>query len=223
MSNAPVVRELVIGFVIITCICMVACAIYSLRHRIQKVRRTTPTDWWNTVRPVSAPRRIGTGSPAAAAGQGGTAMTAAAARARANALFDDGIALDYDERAEAQVGPGRGRWGVGGGGGAAEVGSAGAGGKPQALFAACFGCPGGGDGPGQGVARAGDGGGDGGTAGGDAGLCVVCLATRSDHAVYPCGHLCLCRVCSVELTSRRGACPVCRGPATDCIRIFYAG
>ena len=39
--------------------------------------------------------------------------------------------------------------------------------------------------------------------------CVVCLDSKADHAVTPCGHLCLCQPCSVKVR-RTGLCPVGR-------------
>ena len=40
-------------------------------------------------------------------------------------------------------------------------------------------------------------------------LCVICLDAKADHAVVPCGHVCLCKSCSA-LVRRNGYCPVGR-------------
>ena len=40
-------------------------------------------------------------------------------------------------------------------------------------------------------------------------ICVVCLDSKADHIVAPCGHLCLCQPCSVKVR-RTGLCPVGR-------------
>mmetsp|Transcript_53068 Transcript_53068/g.153013 ORF Transcript_53068/g.153013 Transcript_53068/m.153013 type:complete len:147 (+) Transcript_53068:1177-1617(+) len=54
--------------------------------------------------------------------------------------------------------------------------------------------------------------------------CVVCLANPKSHAFVPCGHRCVCGVCSQEILHkgvRDGAsCPVCRAPATGALHIF---
>ena len=39
--------------------------------------------------------------------------------------------------------------------------------------------------------------------------CVVCLDSRADHVVVPCGHVCLCLPCSAKVR-RTGLCPVGR-------------
>eukprot|EP00808_Paulinella_micropora_P002236 g76242.t1 len=48
--------------------------------------------------------------------------------------------------------------------------------------------------------------------------CCVCLDRKRNTAVLPCGHLCLCDICT-----KRGSfdvCPVCRGPVTSTIKIL---
>jgi hypothetical protein len=49
--------------------------------------------------------------------------------------------------------------------------------------------------------------------------CVVCLDAVSDHAVMPCGHVCLCAGCAPGMTD----CPVCRAPAGEVRRMFLQG
>lgn len=51
------------------------------------------------------------------------------------------------------------------------------------------------------------------------GLCVVCLAEKSNYAPKGCGHLCLCKICVTNLDK----CPICRegfDPKKDSIKIF---
>jgi hypothetical protein len=40
--------------------------------------------------------------------------------------------------------------------------------------------------------------------------CVVCLSNVKDHVAVPCGHLCLCGPCAVELKAKKSTCPICR-------------
>jgi len=51
--------------------------------------------------------------------------------------------------------------------------------------------------------------------------CVVCQDERADHAIVPCGHKCVCKVCDLEL-KRIGdyLCPLCRQPATRTLKIY---
>ena len=48
------------------------------------------------------------------------------------------------------------------------------------------------------------------------GSCVICLERPSDHAVLPCGHKCLCRICSHGLHR----CPICRAIAHCILKIY---
>ena len=44
-------------------------------------------------------------------------------------------------------------------------------------------------------------------------LCVVCFDAPKDHAIVPCGHICVCEACAEQLTkARTPMCPVCREP-----------
>ena len=47
-------------------------------------------------------------------------------------------------------------------------------------------------------------------------MCCVCLAVPSDHAVLPCGHLCLCHDCSGNIQE----CPLCKGEVESKHKIF---
>lgn len=203
-NKAGTVRELMIGFVVIVCGCIVGCAIYRLHHRIRKLRQTVPELF-----------QQGLGRGAAT---GVAAGAAAGASAQAQTRADDGLVLEYDEEGAPRrphqpprpQQPPRSARAM-----ALQLGP---------LVACCFPAGGRGEAAGWHAGGAQGGAADGPAAGpGEPGPCVVCLNARADHAIYPCGHLCLCRPCSVEITSMRGPCPVCRGPAADCIRIFFAG
>eukprot|EP00045_Choanoeca_perplexa_P004300 m.37345 g.37345 ORF g.37345 m.37345 type:complete len:355 (+) comp12496_c0_seq1:147-1211(+) len=53
--------------------------------------------------------------------------------------------------------------------------------------------------------------------------CVVCLDRRPSVLVEPCGHLCLCDACGVELSNQPTdmlRCPVCRGPMDNLRPVF---
>lgn len=39
-------------------------------------------------------------------------------------------------------------------------------------------------------------------------LCVVCRERPREIIILPCGHVCLCEDCSIDINER---CPVCRG------------
>lgn len=56
------------------------------------------------------------------------------------------------------------------------------------------------------------------------GLCVVCWDRCANHAVIPCGHLCLCVGCSTEnVRHLNGKCPVCTRRMDRTVRIYHAG
>ena len=46
--------------------------------------------------------------------------------------------------------------------------------------------------------------------------CVICMERASDFAIVPCGHRCLCQICSRNLTK----CPVCRTYVQGVLKIF---
>jgi len=57
-------------------------------------------------------------------------------------------------------------------------------------------------------------------------ICVVCWDGNADHALVPCGHLCLCAKCSSYATLQgtlRGKCPVCKLTARSAMRVYHAG
>eukprot|EP01105_Mastigella_eilhardi_P024203 TRINITY_DN6277_c0_g1_i1.p1 TRINITY_DN6277_c0_g1~~TRINITY_DN6277_c0_g1_i1.p1 ORF type:complete len:303 (-),score=97.04 TRINITY_DN6277_c0_g1_i1:90-998(-) len=49
--------------------------------------------------------------------------------------------------------------------------------------------------------------------------CVVCLARPRECAFCPCGHLCVCSACAVQLP-RGSPCPVCRATVAGTMRVF---
>jgi hypothetical protein len=52
--------------------------------------------------------------------------------------------------------------------------------------------------------------------------CVVCIDAATDHAVIPCGHVCLCSTCGPRLARTRHArCPICREPVQSLQKILY--
>ena len=48
--------------------------------------------------------------------------------------------------------------------------------------------------------------------------CVVCLDSKADHVVVPCGHVCLCLPCSAKVR-RTGLCPVGRCVVGNILKI----
>lgn len=46
--------------------------------------------------------------------------------------------------------------------------------------------------------------------------CVICWGAKTDTAIDPCGHLCLCASCAASVNS----CPVCRGPVGKLLKVF---
>jgi hypothetical protein len=52
-------------------------------------------------------------------------------------------------------------------------------------------------------------------------MCVVCFDAPKDHAIVPCGHMCVCARCAEQLTkTRTPMCPVCRGPIIQTMKVF---
>ena len=41
--------------------------------------------------------------------------------------------------------------------------------------------------------------------------CMVCLSARRNACIVPCGHICMCYECGLEVQTKRGVCPLCRG------------
>jgi hypothetical protein len=52
----------------------------------------------------------------------------------------------------------------------------------------------------------------------DEGLCVLCLESRADFALLPCGHMCVCER-DAAVVCGQGTCPLCRAPVSGCNRI----
>jgi hypothetical protein len=52
-------------------------------------------------------------------------------------------------------------------------------------------------------------------------MCVVCFDAPKDHAIVPCGHMCVCARCAEQLTkTRTPTCPVCREPIIQTMKVF---
>jgi hypothetical protein len=52
-------------------------------------------------------------------------------------------------------------------------------------------------------------------------MCVVCFDAPKDHAIVPCGHVCVCASCAEQLTkTRTPTCPVCREPIQQTMKVF---
>jgi hypothetical protein len=54
------------------------------------------------------------------------------------------------------------------------------------------------------------------------GTCVVCMTSRSTHALVPCGHFCLCGECAVKTMNSAAQCPICRQAVQTSMKIFHA-
>lgn len=52
--------------------------------------------------------------------------------------------------------------------------------------------------------------------------CVICMTNRSDHAILPCGHMCICEGCVPQLARESGRCPLCRVQAQGAARIYVS-
>jgi protein neuralized len=51
--------------------------------------------------------------------------------------------------------------------------------------------------------------------------CVVCFDAPKDHAIVPCGHVCVCARCAEQLTkTRTPTCPVSREPIIQTMKLF---
>mmetsp|Transcript_29058 Transcript_29058/g.39922 ORF Transcript_29058/g.39922 Transcript_29058/m.39922 type:complete len:113 (+) Transcript_29058:699-1037(+) len=48
--------------------------------------------------------------------------------------------------------------------------------------------------------------------------CVICMDRKSEYAIVPCGHKCLCSECQAlpSITT----CPICRGPKAFMLKIY---
>lgn len=45
----------------------------------------------------------------------------------------------------------------------------------------------------------------------DSSECLVCLDSKYDVIIVPCGHYCMCASCAYKLEQTSGKCPLCRG------------
>lgn len=51
-------------------------------------------------------------------------------------------------------------------------------------------------------------------------LCCVCMDTKKDAVLTPCGHRAICVGCGDELHRRGRGCPVCRQTISGVVRVF---
>ena len=53
-------------------------------------------------------------------------------------------------------------------------------------------------------------------------LCFVCMEKDVSHVLIPCGHMCLCGVCSAKprLNQMNWRCPECRGGVREVVNVF---
>eukprot|EP00928_Gymnodinium_smaydae_P038285 TRINITY_DN26436_c0_g1_i1.p1 TRINITY_DN26436_c0_g1~~TRINITY_DN26436_c0_g1_i1.p1 ORF type:complete len:567 (-),score=57.48 TRINITY_DN26436_c0_g1_i1:30-1730(-) len=56
--------------------------------------------------------------------------------------------------------------------------------------------------------------------GDDDSTCVVCMSASKTHVFVPCGHLCVCESCGVEVMSSSKLCPLCRQGCTQHMRVY---
>ena len=53
--------------------------------------------------------------------------------------------------------------------------------------------------------------------------CVVCMDRNSTHIVVPCGHHCICALCSSKMkANHEQRCPICRQTFVSIIKVFAA-
>jgi hypothetical protein len=54
----------------------------------------------------------------------------------------------------------------------------------------------------------------------DPSVCVVCMDEKADCCLKPCGHLCLCQTCAIEIHTRRETCPICRACIQETLKVY---
>ena len=50
--------------------------------------------------------------------------------------------------------------------------------------------------------------------------CLICAEQPADAVLYRCGHRCACLRCAHFMRHERLACPLCRSPIDDVIRVY---
>lgn len=55
------------------------------------------------------------------------------------------------------------------------------------------------------------------------GTCVCCMDMPAKVVLVPCGHMCVCESCGVDLKRRRMACPMCRSTVKAIQKVFTCG
>lgn len=58
-------------------------------------------------------------------------------------------------------------------------------------------------------------------AAGNNSICVICQDQPAIMAVVPCGHVCLCPVCSDVCLTDRSPCPLCRGNLQSMLKLYF--
>ena len=46
--------------------------------------------------------------------------------------------------------------------------------------------------------------------------CIICYSNKKDICFYPCGHYCVCSVCSEQIKQ----CPICRVPIQKNVKLY---
>lgn len=54
----------------------------------------------------------------------------------------------------------------------------------------------------------------------DEDLCVICFEREKTHAFAPCGHMCVCEMCSNQIMSITDICPICRSNSSSVLHIY---
>jgi len=52
------------------------------------------------------------------------------------------------------------------------------------------------------------------------GTCVICMDRPRSHVFAPCGHLCVCDLCTSRSLLRFGRCPVCYQKSSKAVQVF---
>ena len=56
----------------------------------------------------------------------------------------------------------------------------------------------------------------------NSGTCVVCQCEKSNVAIIPCGHICLCTSCHQTYLRSFATCPVCNTPHADAMKVYQS-
>ena len=50
--------------------------------------------------------------------------------------------------------------------------------------------------------------------------CVICMDQRKSHAMFPCGHQCVCEACADQITDKGETCPICRAAVIATMAVY---